>query len=107
MGNMKKELEENLSNNLRQFFKKTNKYGEFKDTTNLLEYLAKKMALEGFKCHQQYSFSLKNTMIIYQKVEYINNITISSTIKVIIDEVTLKVVGVTKDEIKSYNEIIF
>ena len=104
---MKKELEKNLQNNLSKFFKETNKFGEFKDMQNLFEYFEKRMTLEGFKCHQQYSFSLKNTMIMFSKIEYINNLTINYTINIIVEEETLKIIGVTKNEVKSYNEIIF
>ena len=105
---MKKELEKNLQNNLSKFFKETNKYTEdFEGIQSLFEYILSRMRKDDFKCHQQFSFSLKNTMIIFQKMEYINNTTINITINVIIDEETLKVVGVTKNETKSYNEIIF
>ena len=105
---MRVELEDNLNNNLIRFFKETNKYiEEFEDIQSLFGYLSRRMKIDGFKCHQQYSFSLKKTMIIYQKVEYINNLTISSTINVIVEEEILKIIGVTKNEVKSYNEIIF
>ena len=105
---MKIELEKNLQNNLSKFFKKVNRYREeFNGIQSLFEHISKRMEIEGFKCHQQFSFSLKNTMCIFQKVEYFNNITINYTINVIINEETLKVVGVTKNEIRNYNEIIF
>ena len=100
---MIKELENNLHNNLRKFFKGTNKYGEFKDIQNLFDYISERMEIDGFKCHQQFSCNLKNTMIVFQKVEYINNVTIN----VIVEEETLKVSGVTKNETKIHNEIIF
>ena len=101
-------MEENLQNNLRKFFKITNKYGKFENIQNLFEYLAKKMEIEGFKCHQQFSCNLKNTMMIFQKeAEYINNVTINVIINVIVDEETLIVTGVTKNEIRYYNELIY
>ena len=104
---MKKELEENLQNNLRKFFKETNKYGEFENIQNLFEYVSRKMEIDGFKCHQQFSCNLRNTMIVFQKVEYINTMTINVTINVIVEEEILKIIGVTKNETKFYNEIIF
>ena len=105
---MRVELEDNLNNNLIRFFKELNKYTEeFCDIQNLFEYILSRMRKDDFKCHQQFSFSLNNSMIILQKMEYINNTTINYTINIIVDEETLKVVGVTKNETKSYNEIIF
>ena len=104
---MRVELEDNLNNNLIRFFKELNKYTEEFDIQSLFEYILSRMRKDDFKCHQQFSFSLKNTMITFQKIEYINNTTINYTINIIVDEETLKVVGVTKNETKSYNEIIF
>ena len=109
---MRVELEDNLQNNLSKFFKEVNKYAkEFDGIRNLLEYISKRLERDGFKCHQQFSFSLKNTMIIFNRVEYknkyINNLTINTIINIIIEEENLKVVGVTKSETKTYNEIIF
>ena len=105
---MRVELEDNLNNNLIRFFKELNKYTEeFYDIQSLFEYILSRMRKDDFKCHQHFSFSLKNTMITFQKIEYINNYTIQQSINIIVDEETLKVVGVTKNETKSYNEIIF
>ena len=104
---MRVELEDNLNNNLIRFFKELNKYTEEFDIQSLFEYILSRMRKYDFKCHQQFSFSLKNTMITFQKIEYINNYTIQQSINIIVDEETLKVVGVTKNETKSYNEIIF
>ena len=104
---MRVELEDNLNNNLIRFFKELNKYTEEFDIQSLFEYILSRMRKDDFKCHQQFSFSLKNTMITFQKIEYINNYTIQQSINIIVDEETLKVVGVTKNETKSYNEIIF
>ena len=104
---MKLELKDNLNNNLIRFFKELNKYTEeFQDIQSLFEYILSRMRKDDFKCYQ-HSSSLKNTMITFQKIEYINNTTINYTINIIVDEETLKVVGVTKNETKSYNEIIF
>ena len=67
---MNMELEKNLQNNLNKFFKEVNKHAEeFDDILNLLEYISKRMIKDGFKCYQQFSFSLKNTMIVFQKIE--------------------------------------
>ena len=104
---MRVELEDNLNNNLIRFFKELNKYTEEFDIQSLFEYILSRMRKDDFKCHQQFSFSLSNSMIIFQKMEYINNTTINHTINIIVNEETLKVVGVTKNETKSYNEIIF
>ena len=104
---MRVELEDNLNNNLIRFFKELNKYTEEFDIQSLFEYILSRMRKDDFKCHQQFSFSLKNTMFTFQKVEYLNNITTNYTINVIVEEETLKIVGVTKNETKSYNEIIF
>ena len=105
---MNVELEKNLNNNLVKFFKVMNKNNaEFDSIQDLFEYISKRLEMDDFKCHQQFSFSLKNTMIVFQKVEYINNLTITCIINVIIEEENLKVVGVTKSETKTYNEIIF
>ena len=65
------------------------------------------MKKDNFEYHQQVSFSLRNTMVTFNKIEYLHNITINYTINIIIDEETLKVLGVTKNETKIYNEIIF
>ena len=105
---MNMELEKNLQNNLVKFFKEVNKYAEeFNNIQDLFEYILIRMIKDDFKCYQQFSFSLKNTMITFNRVEYINNTTINYTINVIVDEENLKVVGVTKSETKTYNEIIF
>ena len=103
---MKIELKDNLNNNLIRFFKELNKYTEEFDIQSLFEYILSRMRKDDFKCYQ-HSSSLKNTMITFQKIEYINNYTIQQSINIIVDEETLKVVGVTKNETKSYNEIIF
>ena len=103
---MRVELEDNLNNNLIRFFKELNKYTEEFDIQSLFEYILSRMRKDDFKCYQ-HSSSLKNTMITFQKIEYINNYTIQQSINIIVDEETLKVVGVTKNETKSYNEIIF
>ena len=105
---MNMELEKNLNNNLVKFFKEVNKNNaEFNNIQDLFEYILIRMIKDDFKCHQQFSFSLNNTMITFQKVEYIYNTTINYTINVIVDEETLKVLGVNKIETKTYNEIIF
>ena len=105
---MRVELEDNLQNNLSKFFKEVNKYAEeFDGIQNLFEYISKRLERDGFKCHQQFSFSLKNTMIIFNRVEYINNLTINTIINIIIEEENLKIVGVTKNEVRSHNELIF
>ena len=105
---MRIELEDNLNNSLRRFFKEVNKYTEeFYDIQSLFEYILSRMLKDDFKGHQQFSFSLNSTMFTFQKIEHTNSITINYTINVIIDEETLKVLGVTKSETKTYNEIIF
>ena len=103
---MTNETEKNLQNNLNKFFNEVNKY-KFDDIQSLFEYLSKRLEMDGFKCHQQFSFILNKTLIIFNKVEYINILTVSYSINVIISEETLKVLGVTKSETKTYNEIIF
>ena len=103
---MTNETEKNLQNNLNKFFKEVNKY-KFDDIQSLFEYLSKRLEMDGFKCHQQFSFILNKTLIIFNKIEYLHNTTINYTINVIVDEETLKVVGVNKTETKTYNEIIF
>lgn len=102
---MKKKMEENLQNNLVKFFKETNNYN-FEGIQDLFEYLSIKMKNDGFK-HQQISFSLRNTMIVFQELKYINNTTINTTINIIVNEENLKILAVNKTEHRLYNEIIF
>ena len=101
-------MEKNLNNYLSKFFKEVNKNNaEFDSIQDLFEYISKRLEMDDFKCHQQFSFSLNNTMIVFQKVEYINNLTITCIINVIIEEENLKVKKKKKSEVRSYNEIIF
>ena len=105
---MRVELEDNLNNNLMRFFKELNKYNEeFYDIQYLLEYLTKRMKKDNFEFHQQVSFSLRNTMFTFHRIDYLHNTTINYTINVIVDEETLKVLGVNRIETKTYNEMIF
>ena len=107
---MKIELEKNLNSDLNRFFKMLNKYSEeFNNIQDLFNYILDRMLKDKFECNQTFKFSNNNNSIMFtfQKLEHINNITINYMINVIIDEETLKIVGVTKSETRQYNEIIF
>lgn len=105
---MRIELEENLNNNLGKFFKETNKYiEEFNKIQSLFAYILGRMVKDNFECNQQFNFSNKNIMFTFQRLEHLHNVTISTLVNVIVDEETLKILGVTKSETKQYNEIIY
>ena len=105
---MRIELEENLNNNLGKFFKETNKYiEEFNKIQSLFSYILGRMLKDKFECNQQFNFSNKNVMFTFQRLEHLHNVTNNTIINVIIDEETLKILGVTKSETKQYNEIIY
>lgn len=106
---MKIELEKNLNSDLSRFFKMLNKYSEeFNNIQDLFNYILDRMLKDKFECNQTFKFSNNNSiMFTFQKLEHINNITINYMINIIVDEETLKIVGVTKSETKQYNEIIF
>ena len=106
---MKIELEKNLNSDLRRLFKMLNKYSEeFNNIQDLFNYILDRMLKDKFECNQTFKFSNNNSiMFTFQKLEHINNITINYMINIIVDEETLKIVGVTKSETKQYNEIIF
>lgn len=106
---MKIELEKNLNSDLNRFFKMLNKYSEeFNNIQDLFNYILDRMLKDKFECNQTFKFSNNNSiMFTFQKLEHINNITINYMINIIVDEETLKILGVTKSETKQYNEIIF
>lgn len=106
---MKIELEKNLNSDLNRFFKILNKYSEeFNNIQDLFNYILDRMLKDKFECNQTFKFSNNNSiMFTFQKLEHINNITINYMINIIVDEETLKILGVTKSETKQYNEIIF
>ena len=106
---MKIELEKNLNSDLNRFFKMLNKYSEeFNNIQDLFNYILDRMLKDKFECNQTFKFSNNNSiMFTFQKLEHINNITINYMINIIVDEETLKIVGVTKSETRQYNEIIF